>query len=168
MLQTNGWSRRIASSLRSRISRSAAESPDGPIAMYAWLWQSTGQRPGRTMMPRPVRFAFIATSDLVSAGGWYVRARAFRTSRSVLRWTGVAALAVVLGISPALQVSGQDQDVEAVIESYGITAVNSIAVGSPVKEWSWRWDQTQAARSSMTTRSTSPYTENSWLYSRLC
>jgi hypothetical protein len=69
-------------------------------------------------MPRSVRFAFIAASDLVSAGGWYVRARALRTSGSVLRWTGVAALAVVLGISPAHQVSGQDQDVEAVIGTW--------------------------------------------------
>ena len=112
MFQMNHLSRRISKSIRHRVARLIEESPDGPIAMYAWLWQSIGKRSGPTMIPRSIRFSFLASLDLISAGAWWVQTRALRTSRSVLRWTGVVALAIVLGVSPALQVRGQDQDVE--------------------------------------------------------
>ena len=112
--------------LFSRISRSiqdrVSNNPDRALAKYLWLWQSMGTRPGQRLVPRPIRFFFVASLDLFSLVGWYVRNRILRVARSAI--TNGEALAKIgragvlllaLGVSVPPQASGQDQKFEAVI-----------------------------------------------------
>jgi len=118
---------RISTSIRRHVAMSAEGNPDGPIAMYVWLWHSIGRRPGPTFVPRPIRFCCMASLDLISVGGWYVRTRVFSPARSLVSSgrglprmvrVGVLALAVALGLAPPLPASGQDLDDQAVIGSW--------------------------------------------------
>ena len=95
--------RRIATSIQRGMAKSTVDNPDGPMAMYVWLWQSMGKWPGRTSIPRSIRFLFMASLDFISLGGWYVR---------------ILVLAVGLCLYPPVQVSGQDQVDAAVIGSW--------------------------------------------------
>ena len=72
---------RIARSMQDRMHRSAEDNPDGALAKYLWLWQSMGRRPGRSLIPRPIRFFFAASLDLFALVGWYVL-RAARSAGS--------------------------------------------------------------------------------------
>ena len=138
--------RRMSGSIRRRMAKSAEDNPDGPIAMYVWLWQSVGKRPGSTLIPRSIRFFFMASLDLISLGGWCVRTRTLPAVRSIILNGGhlsrivrasMLVLAVSLGLSPLLEVSGQDLDVEALIGSWegkleaagGITVVFHVEHG---------------------------------------
>ena len=73
--------------LFSRISRSiqdrVSDNPDGALAKYVWLWQSMGKRPGRRLIPRPIRFFFVTSLDVFSLVGWYVRTGILRVAASV-------------------------------------------------------------------------------------
>ena len=95
---------RISRSIRDRVSNN----PDGALATYVWLWQSMGKRPGRSLIPRPIRFFFAASLDFFSLVGWYVRTGILRVGRSVgskeaimriYRTNQVAALAIVAGMA---------------------------------------------------------------------
>ena len=57
---------RIARSMQGLMAKLAEENPDGALAKYLWLWQSMGRRPGRRLIPRPIRFFFVASLDLFS------------------------------------------------------------------------------------------------------
>ena len=96
---------RISRSIKGRMSKSAEDNPDGALAKYLWLWQSIGRRPGRRLIPRPIRFFFAASLDLFSLVGWYVRngiLRVIRSARSkeammIARTKQVAGLTIVAG-----------------------------------------------------------------------
>ncbi len=88
------------------MSQSAEDNPDGALAKYLWLWQSMGRRPGRRLIPRPIRFFFAASVDLFSLGAWYVRKGILRVARSarskeammIVRTKQVAGLTIVAGV----------------------------------------------------------------------
>ena len=97
---------RIARSILGRMSKSVEDNPDGALAKYLWLWQSIGKRPGRSLIPRPIRFFFAASLDFFSLVGWYVRTGILRVGRSVgskeaimtfARTNRIAALTIVAG-----------------------------------------------------------------------
>ena len=125
MPQEKLLSRKISSWIQGWMVRSAENDPDGAMAMYLWLWQSTGKQPGPTLIPRSIRFGCMASFDLISLGGWYVRARVLRLARSVVkngealsRISRAAVLVLALGVAVPLQVSGQDQTDQVVIGSW--------------------------------------------------
>ena len=97
---------RISRSIKGRMSQSAEDNPDGALAKYLWLWQSMGRRPGRRLIPRPIRFFFAASVDLFSLGAWYVRKGILRVARSarskeammIVRTKQVAGLTIVAGV----------------------------------------------------------------------
>ena len=100
--------RRISSSIRHRVAKSVEDNPDGVLAKYLWLWQSLGKRGGRSLIPRPLRFFFAASLDLISLVGWYVRTRIRRVARSIgskeaimmiYRTNLVAALTIMVGVA---------------------------------------------------------------------
>ena len=68
--------------IRHRLGKSAEDNPDGAMAMYAWLWRSIGKQRGRVLIPRSIRFCFVASLDFILLGGWHVRARILGASRS--------------------------------------------------------------------------------------
>lgn len=74
--------RRITRSIQGRMDKLAEDNPDGALSKYLWLWQSMGRRPGRRLIPRPIRFFFMASLDLFSLVGWYVRTRILRLART--------------------------------------------------------------------------------------
>ena len=93
---------RIARSFQDRVSNN----PDGALAKYVWLWQSMGKRPGQRLIPRPIRFFFVASLDVFSLVGWYIRtgirrvgrsARSMEAIMSFARTNRIAALAIVAG-----------------------------------------------------------------------
>ena len=97
---------RIARSIQGRLDKLAEDNPDGALAKYLWLWRSMGRRPGRRLIPRPVRFFFAASLDLFSLVGWYVRTAILRVVRSArskeaimsfARTNRIAALTIVAG-----------------------------------------------------------------------
>ncbi len=97
---------RIARSIQGRMGKLAEDNPDGALAKYLWLWQSIGRRPGRRLIPRPIRFFFMASLDLFSLVGWYVRTAILRVVRSArskeaimsfARTNRIAALTIVAG-----------------------------------------------------------------------
>ena len=110
--------RKITRSIRDLLGNLAENNPDGALAQYMWLWQSMGRQPGRRLIPRTIRFFFMASFDLFSLVGWYVGSRVLPASRRVLRRASVLMLAVALGLFPPLPVSGHDQDVEVVIGTW--------------------------------------------------
>ena len=99
MIPGEARSRRILRCIQGHIAKSAKDNPDGPIAIYVWLWHSIGQRPGRTLIPRPVRFSYMASHDLISLGRWYFRSRVIRASGRAIARAGVLALAVWLELT---------------------------------------------------------------------
>ena len=93
---------RISRSLQDRVS----DNPDGALAKYVWLWQSMGKRPGRRLIPRSIRFFFVASLDLFSLVGWYIRNGILRVIKSAgskeaimsfARTNRVAGLTIVAG-----------------------------------------------------------------------
>ena len=114
MPQEKLLSRKISRWIQGCMVRSAENDPDGAMAMYLWLWQSTGKQPGPRLIPRSIRFGFMASLDLISLGGWYVRTRVLRAVRSVIPSTGnlwkigrAAVLVLALGVALPFQVGGQ-------------------------------------------------------------
>ncbi len=122
---------RIARSIQGRMSKSVEDNPDGALAKYLWLWQSIGKRPGRSLIPRPIRFFFAASLDFFSLVGWYVRTGILRVGRSVgskeaimtfARANRIAALTIVAGgaigglltFSPLVRWSPADDGAEQV------------------------------------------------------
>ncbi len=106
----------IARSIQGRVIKSATDNPDGALAKYMWLWRSMGKRPGRGLIPRPIRFFIVVLLDLFSLVGWYVRTGILRVARSVgskeaimriYRTNQVATLAIVAGgvIGASLSIS---------------------------------------------------------------
>jgi len=98
------------------MSKSVEDNPDGALAKYVWLWESMGKRPGRRLIPRSIRFFFVASLDLFSLVGWYIRNGILRVARSVgskeaimriYRTNQVATLAIVAGgvIGASLSIS---------------------------------------------------------------
>ena len=79
---------RISRWIRHRVGKSAEDNPDGAMALYAWLWRSIGNQRGRAPVPRWMLFFFMASLDLILFGGWYVRTRILRTSRSEILTSG--------------------------------------------------------------------------------
>ena len=107
---------RISRSIQGRVSKSAADDPDGALAKYLWLWKSMGRRPGRRLIPRPIRFFFVASLDLFSLVGWFIRTGVLRVVRSarskeaimnLARSKRVAGLTIVAGgvIGASLSIS---------------------------------------------------------------
>ena len=84
---------RIARAIQGRISKSVEDDPDGALAKYVWLWRSMGRRPGRKLIPRPVRFVFVVALDLFALVGWYVRTRIFRVVRGAKSMEAIMNLA---------------------------------------------------------------------------
>lgn len=95
---------RIARSIQGRVSNN----PDGALAKYLWLWQSMGKRPGRSLIPRPIRFFFVVSLDVLSLVGWYVCTGMLRVVRSArskeaimsfARTNVVAGLIIMVGMA---------------------------------------------------------------------
>ena len=78
---------RIARSIEGRMGKLAEDNPDGALAKYLWLWQSMGRQPGRRLIPRSIRFFFMASFDLFSLVGWYVRTRIRRAMGPLVKAT---------------------------------------------------------------------------------
>ena len=98
----------IARSIRGRMSKSVEDNPDGALAKYLWLWQSMGKRPGRSLIPRPIRFFFAASLDVFSLVGWHVRTGILRVVRDlrskeaimrIYRTNLAASLAIMVGMA---------------------------------------------------------------------
>ncbi len=98
----------IARSIRGRMSKTVEDNPDGALAKYLWLWQSMGRPPGGRLVPRPIRFFFVVSLDVLSLVGWYVRTGILRVARNlgskeaimrIYRTNQVAALAIVAGMA---------------------------------------------------------------------
>jgi len=113
---------RIAPSIQARMSKSVEDNPDGVLAKYLWLWQSMGKRPGRSLIPRPIRFFFVASLDFISLVGWYVRTGILRAGRS-------------LGSTEAIMTFARANRI-AVLTIVAAGAIGGLLMVSPLVPWS--------------------------------
>ena len=124
---------RIARSFQDRVSNN----PDGALAKYVWLWQSMGKRPGQRLIPRPIRFFFVASLDVFSLVGWYIRtgirrvgrsARSMEAIMSFARTNRIAAFAIVAGgvIGASLSFSFLGS------RSVDVPAIDAVVASSPL------------------------------------